>query len=140
MNNSLDKVQAALADYTAEDGCCFSVTATTTDDISMLTIIREDIEEFAILATASETQLLFNVALFDEGQIIAGQTTALNKMMLELNMAMPLSSFAITGRIYSIFGAMSAESDARHIQEEILVLSENILDALEVCQNYLIPA
>ncbi len=140
MNNSLDKVQAALADYITEDGSSFSVTATTTDDISMLTIIREDIEEFAILATTSENQLLFNVALFDEDQIIDGQAPALNKMMLELNMAMPLSSFAITGRIYSIFGALSVDSDAHHIQEEILVLSENILDALEVCQNYLIPA
>jgi len=107
MNNSLDKVQAALTGYTAEDGSHFSVIATHNDDISMLTIIREDIEEFAILATASESQLLFNVALFDKGQIIDGQVAALNKMMLELNMAMPLSSFALTGAHYSIFGAMS---------------------------------
>jgi uncharacterized protein YjfI (DUF2170 family) len=61
-------------------------------------------------------------------------------MMLELNMAMPLSSFALTGAHYSIFGAMSVESDASQIQEEILVLSENIMDALEVCQNFLIKA
>lgn len=138
MNNNLDKVQAALADYTAEDGSHFSVTMTDNDDISMLTIVREELEEFAILATATESQLLFNVALFDDSQIIAGQAATLNKMMLELNMSMPLSSFAITGRIYSIFGAMSVESDIAHIQEEILVLSENIMDALEVCQNYLI--
>lgn len=140
MNKSLDKVQTALADYTAEDGSRFSVTATENDEISMLTIIREDIEEFAILATASDSQLLFNVALFDTGQIIDGQIPALNKMMLELNMAMPLSSFALTGANYSIFGAMSVESDASQIQEEILVLSENIMDALEVCQEFLIKA
>jgi uncharacterized protein YjfI (DUF2170 family) len=140
MNNSLDKVRAALADYTAEDGSHFSVTATENEDISMLTIIREDIEEFAILATASDSQLLFNVALFDKGQIIDGQVAALNKMMLELNMAMPLSSFALTGANYSIFGAMSVESDPSQIQEEILVLSENIMDALEVCQDFLIKA
>ncbi len=140
MNNSLDKVRAALADYTAEDGSHFSVTATENEEISMLTIIREDIEEFAILATASDGQLLFNVALFDKGQIIDGQIAALNKMMLELNMAMPLSSFALTGANYSIFGAMSVESDASQIQEEILVLSENIMDALEVCQDFLIKA
>jgi uncharacterized protein YjfI (DUF2170 family) len=140
MNNSLDKVRAALADYTAEDGSHFSVTATENEEISMLTIIREDIEEFAILATASDSQLLFNVALFDKGQIIDGQVAALNKMMLELNMAMPLSSFALTGANYSIFGAMSVESDPSQIQEEILVLSENIMDALEVCQDFLIKA
>jgi len=138
MNNSLDKVHAALAGYTAEDGSHFSVIATNNDDISMLTIIREDIEEFAILATASESQLLFNVALFDKTQIIDGQAPALNQMMLELNMAMPLSSFALTGANYSIFGALSVDSDASQIQEEIVVLSENIMDALEVCNNYLI--
>lgn len=140
MNNSLDKVQAALADYITEDGNRFSVTETKNDTFTMLTIIRDDIEEFAILATASDSQLLFNVALFDKSQIIAGQAPALHTMMLELNMAMPLSSFALTGANYSIFGAMSTESDASQIQEEILVLSENIMDALEVCQHFLIKA
>ena len=140
MKNSLDKVQAALADYTTEEGSRFSVTATVNEEFSMLTIIREDIEEFAILATASDSQLLFNVALFDKGQIIDGQIPALHKMMLELNMAMPLSSFALTGANYSIFGAMSVDSDANQIQEEILVLSENIMDALEVCEDFLIKA
>ena len=140
MKNSLDKVQAALADYITEDGSHFSVTATENEEFSMLTIIREDIEEFAIHATASDSQLLFNVALFDKGQIIDGQIPALHKMMLELNMAMPLSSFALTGANYSIFGAMSVDSDANHIQEEILVLSENIMDALEVCEDFLIKA
>ena len=140
MNNSLDKVQAALAEYTAEEDGGFSVSATNNDDISMLTIIREDMEEFAILVTASDTQLLFNVALFDSAQIIEGQTAALNEMMLELNIAMPLSSFALVGGIYSIFGAMSVNSEVKQIQEEVTVLSENIMDALEVCQEFLIKA
>lgn len=140
MSNNLDKVYAALTDYTADDGSRFMVTVTNNDQISMLTIIREGIEEFAILATASDSQLLFNVALFDKAQIIEGQTPALHQMMLELNMAMPLSSFALTGVIYSIFGAMSVDSENSQIQEEIVVLSENILDALEVCQDFLIKA
>ncbi len=140
MNNSLDKVQAALAEYTTEEGSGFSVSATKNDDIFMLTIIREDMEEFAILATASDTQLLFNVALFDSAQIIEGQTAVLNEMMLKLNIAMPLSSFALVGGIYSIFGAMSVNSEVKQIQEEVAVLSENIMDALEVCQEFLIKA
>jgi len=140
MNNSLEKVQTALTNYSCRDGCGFKVTATDNDDISMLTIICEDLEEFAILATASETQLLFNVALFDSSQIIEGQQAALNKIMLELNIAMPLSSFALTCGIYSIFGAMSLNSEIKQIQEEVLVLSENIMDALEVCQEFLTKA
>lgn len=140
MNNSLEKVQTALTDYTCQDGCGFTVTATNNDDISMLTIICDDIEEFAILVTASETQLLFNVALFDHAQIIEGQQAALNKRMLELNIAMPLSSFALTSGIYSIFGAMSINSEINQIQEEVIVLSENIMGALEVCQEFLTKA
>jgi len=140
MNKSLEKVQAAIAAYNAEEGNLFNVTATDTDDISMLTIIREDIEEFAILVTASDTQLLFNVALFDNAQVIDGQLASLNEMMLALNIAMPLSSFALTGNMYSIFGAMSVNSEPSQIQEEVLVLSENIMDALEVCQQFLIKA
>lgn len=140
MNKNLTKIQAALADYTSDAGEAFNVTATEDGDFSMLTIIREGIEEFAILATASESQYLFNVALFDDSQVVAGQEATLNKMMLELNMAMPLSSFALTGKIYSIFGAMSTDSNAAQIQEEVVVLSENIMDALEVCQNYLTKA
>jgi len=137
MNNSLEQVQRVLTDYVADDGSCFIVTAPENSDVEMLTIVREDVEEFLIIATANETQLLFNVALFDAGQIKAGKAAELNQVMLELNMAMPLSSFAKTGAIYSIFGAMSVGSEASQIQEEVLVLSENIMDALEVCQNYL---
>lgn len=140
MSNSLDKVQTALTDYTAEDGSGFNISMTDNDDISMLTIIRDDLEEFAILVTASDSQLLFNVVLFDKVQIIAGQNAALNEMMLTLNIAMPLSSFALTGENYSIFGAMSVNSEVQQIQEEVVVLSENIMDALEVCQQFLIKA
>jgi len=140
MNKSLEKVQVALAAYNAEEENLFNVTATDTNDISMLTIIREDIEEFAVLVTASDTQLLFNVSLFDSAQVIDGQLASLNEMMLTLNIAMPLSSFALTGDIYSIFGAMSVNSEPAQIQEEVLVLSENIMDALEVCQQFLIKA
>ncbi|MDQ7091126.1 MAG: DUF2170 family protein [Methylococcales bacterium] len=137
MNKCLNQAYSALVDYVADDDSRFHVTVTEESDLEMLTVIRDDLEEFAILVTASETQLLFNVALFDSGQIAEGKTAELNQMMLELNMAMPLSSFAKTGAIYSIFGAMSVDSDANQIQEEVLVLSENIMDALEVCQNYL---
>lgn len=140
MNKSLEKVQAALAGYTVDGQVLFNVTSTNTDEVSMLTVIREDIEEFAILVTASETQLLFNVALFDRAQVLDQQLASLNEMMLTLNIAMPLSSFALTGGIYSIFGAMSVNSEASQIQEEVLVLSENIMDALEVCQQFLIKA
>lgn len=140
MIKSLEKVEAALIGFTAEDSYEFNVTSINNSDISMLTIIRDDLEEFAILVTESDSQLLFNVALFDKNQVIKEQVTALNEMMLSLNIAMPLSSFALTGEIYSIFGAMSVNSEPSQIQEEVLVLSENILDALEVCQQFLIKA
>jgi len=137
MNTNLKKVQIALNHYLTDNGNSFSIIETDNDDIQMLTLIRDDITEFAIIATADDKQLLFNVALFDTGQILDNKQHELNQMMLELNIAMPLSSFALTGKHYSIFGALSMDSNAEQIQEEILVLSDNILDALEVCQPFL---
>jgi uncharacterized protein YjfI (DUF2170 family) len=137
MNQILEKVHAALENYVADDDRRFIVIADDTNDIDMLTIIKEEMEEFVILATSSETQLLLNVALFDETQIAEGCQADLHQMMLELNMAMPLSSFAKTHHVYSIFGALSGDSSEQQIQEEVQVLAENIMDALEVCQHYL---
>ncbi|MBF0266447.1 MAG: DUF2170 family protein [Gammaproteobacteria bacterium] len=137
MNPILEKVQTALENFETEDGAKFQISAHQGDDVDMLTIIKEDMEEFAILATASESQLLLNVSLFDADQIKEGQTAALHQMMLELNMAMPLSSFAKTNELYSIFGALSGDSKPETICEEVEVLADNIIDALEVCQNYL---
>lgn len=136
MNQILEKVQTALNNFSSDDGANFNVTAHQ-GDVDMLTIIKQDMEEFAILATASESQLLLNAALFDSRQIADGQTAALHQMMLELNMAMPLSSFAKTNELYSIFGALSGDSSAHTICEEVDVLADNIMDALEVCQAYL---
>jgi len=136
MNPILKKVQTALENFSSDDGANFTVTPHESD-VDMLTIIKQDIEEFAILATASKSQLLLNVALFDSEQIADGQVNALHQMMLELNMAMPLSSFAKTNDLYSIFGALSGDSSANTICEEVDVLADNIMDALEVCQAYL---
>ena len=136
MNKILEKVQTALNNFTSDDGAGFKITAHQ-GEVDMLTIIKQDMEEFAILATASETQLLLNVALFDSSQIAQGKTAALQQMMLELNMAMPLSSFAKTNEFYSIFGALSGDSSDKAICEEVDVLADNIMDALEVCQDYL---
>jgi len=137
MNTNLEQVQAALHNFILDDDTQFKVIADNSNDIDMLTIIKEDMEEFAILATSSETQLLLNAALFDSTQIKQGKAGELHQMMLELNMAMPLSSFAKTANIYSVFGALSVDSSAEQIQEEIVTLSENIIDALEVCENFL---
>ena len=84
MNNNLKKVQTALTHYITDNGNTFSLTATQNDEIEMLTLIRDDIEEFAIIATASSNQILFNVALFDAGQVRDGKISELHQMMLEL--------------------------------------------------------
>ena len=136
MDENLIKVQSALNNFVTESNDSFRVTEVNATDISMLSIVHSVIDEFAIIATASKDQLLFNVTLFDESQVAEGKIDSLHKMMLELNIAMPLSSFALTNGNYSIFGAMSVDSSASEIQEEVLALSENIMDALEVCQNF----
>ena len=140
MSKHLDRIQAVLENYISEEGSTFHISADDSQDSSMLSIIHDDLEEFPIFAVASDSQILFNVVLFDKAQVLEGQIAALNETMLQLNIALPLSSFALTGNNYSIFGAMSVNSEYNQIKEEVTVLAENVMDALEVCQEFLIKA
>ncbi len=91
-----------------------------------------------MLVTASSDQILCNSVLFDEKQIKDGYQAEVNDVMLQLNMAMPLSSFAKTGKYYSVFGALSTETGDKNILLEIETLSDNVIDALEVMDTFLI--
>ena len=58
------------------------------------------------------------------------QFTLLLEEMLELNIPIPLSSFAKIGDRYVIFGALAVESNIEDICHEIITLSENAVEAI----------
>jgi len=134
----LERVHQAVNKQITIDGTHLRSNIDVTSETPMLTVIREDREEFPILVTASIDQILCNAVLFDEKQIKEGRQIEINEMMLQLNMAMPLSSFAKTGQYYSVFGALATESIDKNILLEIEMLSDNVIDALEVMNPFLI--
>ncbi len=134
----LERVHKAVNKKITADGTYLRSNMDVTSETPMLIVIREDREEFPILVTASIDQILCNTVLFDEKQIKEGRQVEIHEMMLQLNMAMPLSSFAKTGQYYSVFGALAPESIDKNILLEIEMLSDNVIDALEVMNPFLI--
>lgn len=134
----LERVHTALNKQIMLDGTHLSSKIDTTSETPMLMVIREDREEFPILITASADQILCNAVLFDVQQIQKGKQADVNEAMLQLNMAMPLSSFAKVGSYYSVFGALAIDSKSKNILLEVETLSDNVIDALEVMDTFLI--
>jgi len=65
---------------------------------------------------------------------------AINDMhheMLSMNVAMPLSSYAVLDDQYVLFGALSLHSSIDDVVYEIEMLSANTLEALEGLAHYL---
>ncbi len=69
---------------------------------------------------------------------------AFNRMVLQANRMVPLSSFGITsvdGRDhYELFGSLSASSDVDHIVEEIMILAENAIEAAGLIDEWKVAA
>lgn len=67
-------------------------------------------------------------------------TAAMNMAMMKTNVSMPLSSFAIVGDEYVLFGALSITSGAAEIVEEIHTLVTNVEAAYEAFADQLAAA
>ncbi|MCG8491966.1 MAG: YjfI family protein [Sneathiellales bacterium] len=106
-------------------------------DTPVIQTIVEDIDEFPILISVGEEQVLVIVNLWTEAEIKEGEKNALNEYLLRLNLPVPLSSFSIINDQYVLFGALSVNSSISEILEEISTLSNNVIEALESCQDFL---
>jgi uncharacterized protein YjfI (DUF2170 family) len=95
-------------------------------------------EELPIFVTASKAQILCICYLWTDAEVIAERRAELMEVMLELNPAIPLSSFGRVDGRYMLFGALSREARAEDIANEIATLSDNALDALDALSAYLV--
>lgn len=94
-------------------------------------------EEMPVFITAADDQLLCIVYLWSDSEVKADKKAEMIELMLEMSIPMPLSSFSKIGDRYTVFGAMSLNSDIEEIVQEIVTLSDNSLDAIEVLSEYL---
>ena len=99
--------------------------------------VVEDMEEFPIMVTVGQEQMLAIAHLWSVDEVKDGSADALNGVLLRANLPVPLSSFSIMNNNYVIFGALSANSGIAEVIEEITMLATNVVDALEFCQEYL---
>lgn len=131
----LKMLRESLNDLTTEDG--FHLQAEIADDGETVEIVVEDREEFPVVISTDEEQVLCLTYLFDESQVKADGRTEMLATMLEMNVPLPLSSFGKVGGRYVIFGALAASSTVADVVTEIEVLSDNTLDAIEAVSPYL---
>jgi uncharacterized protein YjfI (DUF2170 family) len=70
--------------------------------------------------------------------VIPARRAELMEVLLELNPAIPLSSFGRVDGRYMLVGALSEDARADDIAKDIAALSDNALDALDALAAYLI--
>jgi len=99
--------------------------------------VMQDVDEFPVMITVGEEQILAIVNLWTSDDIKEGKKDTLNELLLRLNLPVPLSSFSIINNQYVLFGAMSVNSNITEIVEEITTLANNVIEALESCREYL---
>lgn len=108
-----------------------------TGDQDVLQVTVEGTEELPIFVTVTDEQMLCISYLFDKNELKDGVADDLNATLLQLNVPMPLSSFAIIDNKYSIFGSLSVNSSFEDIAHELVTLADNAIDALETIEEYL---
>ena len=136
--NGIREIAEALSelDSTARGGFDFDYQIIPTEqDVLQITLTGR--EEIPVYVTLTDTQILCIAYLWDESQIKPETRGEMIEMMLEMNIPMPLSSFAKIGNQYAVFGALSVHSRIEDIALEIAILSDNGIDAIEVMSDYL---
>ena len=135
-----DKLQTLaknLNNFTTEYGLILH-TEMLSGEVDVLVLTIEDREEFPIYITLDEEQMLCVTHLWKESEVDTGKHTALLDVLLSANVSMPLSSFSKVGSQYIIFGALSSQAPLDEIIEEVIVLSNNTLTAVEELSEYLL--
>lgn len=96
-----------------------------------------DREELPVFVTQSDTQILCICYLWREEEVRDDKRLAMLEAMLDLNIPLPLSSFARLQDHYVLYGALAAESRAEELLQELITLSDNTIDVIETMSEYL---
>ena len=105
-------------------------------EVDVLQVIVNDLEEFPIYMSISDTQVLFITYLWAESDVDPAQRTSMLESMLDMNIPIPLSSFSRIGDRYVLFGATRRDASIDAVVIELNTLAENAVDALEAMQEY----
>jgi uncharacterized protein YjfI (DUF2170 family) len=107
-------------------------------DTEVLQITLWDYEELPAFVSVTDTQILCITYLFAESEVKPESRAELLEELLELNIPMPLSSFAKLGDRFVVFGALTISSNIEDICHEIITLTENAVEAIDALEEFLI--
>ena len=106
-------------------------------EIDVLQITVGDFDELPTYVSVTDTQILCLTYLFTEDEVKPESRSDMLEEMLELNIPIPLSSFAKIGDRYVIFGSLSNTSGIEDICLEIITLTENAVEAITALEDFL---
>lgn len=106
-------------------------------DVPVIQVSIEGREELPIYVTCSDSQVLCMCYLWTEAEVRAERRTELLETLLDLNMSVPLSSFARVGGHYVLYGALARDARVTDVAKDVAVLSDNALDALDALSEFL---
>ncbi|WP_417501114.1 YjfI family protein [Marinobacter sp.] len=106
-------------------------------DEPVLQVTVSGAEETPVYVTVTDTQILCLAYLFEEQELLPQRVNELHENMLRLSVPMPLSSLGKTGDHYVVYGALSPNSGATEIMQELVTLAENAIDLLQTFEDYL---
>ena len=105
-------------------------------DVEVIQIILADYEEVPVYLSITDSQILCITYLWTEDEINPAKRTELFETLLEMNIPMPLSSFAKVENRYAVFGALAITSSISEISHEVVTLMENAVEALTALEDY----
>ena len=107
-------------------------------DVEVLQVNVVGREEIPVFVSVTDNQILCISYLWGEDEVNQERRSEMFETMLELNIPMPLSSFAKIDNMYVVYGALSAKSALTEIEHELAVLSDNSLEVIAELSDYLI--
>ncbi len=106
-------------------------------EVDVLQIVVGDLEEFPVYVYVTESQMLCLTYLWTESEVRTDQRSEMLETMLDMNIPIPLSSFAKIGERYVLYGAVRRDSSFESVVTEIVTLSENAVDAISAMEEFL---
>lgn len=94
-------------------------------------------EEIPVFVSVTDNQVLCISYLWGEDEVNQERRLEMLETMLELNIPMPLSSFAKIDDKYVVYGALSVQSNMQEIEQELSVLSDNCLEVIDEMSSFL---
>lgn len=106
-------------------------------EVDVLQVVVGDLEEFPVYIYVTESQMLYIAYLWTESEVRQEKRTEMLESMLDMNIPIPLSSFAKISERYVLYGATRRDSSFESVVTEIVTLSENAVDAISAMEEFL---